>query len=86
MSGQGTQIILYTHHGCADSRRVGEWLTERGVAFVERTVTGDPDAAQELLTTGIFATPLVMVGDKRVLGYRPQKLAAALVGTDARSP
>jgi len=78
MSGQGTQIILYTHHGCADSRRVWEWLTARDVAFVERNVTGDLDAAKDLLEPGTFATPLLVVGDVRVLGYRPQKLGAAL--------
>ena len=70
--------ILYTQTGCADSRKVRDWLAERGVDFVERNVTGDMDAAKELLATGIFATPLLVVGDKQVIGFRPDKLAAAL--------
>ncbi len=86
MSGHHTEIVLYTQHGCADSRRVRKWLTDRGVEFVERNVTDDLNVAKELLETGIFATPLLLIGDAKVLGYRPQKLAAALVGTDVPSP
>ncbi|MBA2278397.1 MAG: glutaredoxin family protein [Chloroflexia bacterium] len=69
---------MYTQTGCADSRRVCDWLTERGVAFTERNVTGDEATAMDLLATGIFATPLLVVGDAKVLGFRPDRLAAAL--------
>jgi len=51
---------------------------ERGVTFVERNVTGDMDAAKALMATGIFGTPLLVVGDETVFGFRPDKLAAAL--------
>lgn len=71
--------ILFTQTGCADSRKVHEWLNERGVAFVERNVTGDMAAAKALMATGVFATPLLVVHDERVLGFRPDLLAAALV-------
>jgi glutaredoxin len=70
--------VLYTQTGCADSRKVRDWLSERGVAFVERNVTGDLDAANELLATGTFATPLFVVDDEQVFGFRPDNLAAAL--------
>jgi glutaredoxin len=72
------QVTLYTQAGCAESARVRAWLTERGIPFVERNVTGDAAAARELAATGIFATPLVVVGHERVLGYRPDALRAAL--------
>ena len=71
-------IRLFTQTGCADSRRVRDWLTERGVAFVERNVTGDVDAAKELLATGHFGTPLLVVGDETVIGFVRDRLAAAL--------
>jgi glutaredoxin len=70
--------ILITQNGCTDSRKVRHWLTERGIAFVERNVTGDLEAVNALLATGFFATPLLVVGDKKVLGFRPEKLVAAL--------
>ena len=50
--------------------------------FVERNVTGNLDTAKELLATGIFATPLLVVGDATVLGFRPDALSAALLGDE----
>jgi glutaredoxin len=68
--------VLYTQDGCADSRRVHDWLVVRGVIFMERNVTGNEAAAQDLIATGTFATPLLVVGDEQVLGFRPDRLAA----------
>jgi arsenate reductase-like glutaredoxin family protein len=70
--------ILFTQSGCRDSRRVRSWLNARQVAFTERNVTGDPDAAKVLLATGYFATPLLVSGESVVIGFRPTSIAAAL--------
>ncbi len=70
--------ILYTQAGCDESRRVRDWLTERGIAFTERDVTTDLEAARALLATGTFATPLLVVGTETILGFRPDALTAAL--------
>ena len=78
-----TAAILYTQTGCVDSRNVRAWLDERGVAYDERNVTGDPDAARALLETGLFATPLFVVGKARVIGYRPAELVAALASAQS---
>jgi glutaredoxin-like protein NrdH len=78
MPEPSAQLVLYTQAGCADSRKVRSWLTERGAPFTERDVSTDPDAAEALASTGIFATPLLVLGDTKVLGYRPNTLCAAL--------
>ncbi len=70
--------MLYTQPGCADSDRVRDWLTERDVAFTERDVSRDPEAAEALYATGVFATPLLLLGERHVLGFRPDALDAAL--------
>ena len=70
--------ILYSQAGCAESARVRAWLADREVPFVERNVTGDLEAARELAATGVFATPLLIVGRHRVLGFRPRELDAAV--------
>jgi glutaredoxin len=69
---------LYTQTGCADSARVRAWLGERNIPFVERNVAGDLAAAQELMATGTFATPLLVTDTHQVLGFRPVHLASAL--------
>jgi glutaredoxin len=70
--------VLFTQSGCRDSQKVRSWLNARQVAFTERSVTGDPDAAKELLATGYFATPLLASGHSVVIGFRPTSIAAAL--------
>lgn len=70
--------ILYTQAGCAESAKVRAWLADRGVAFTERDVSADPDAVRALYATGTFATPLLVVGEENVLGFRPEALAAVL--------
>ncbi len=70
--------ILYTQAGCAESAMVRAWLADRAIAFDERDVGGDLDAARALYATGTFATPLLVVGNRTVLGFRPAEIAAAL--------
>ena len=72
--------ILYTQAGCAESAKVRAWLRDREIAFGERNASTDPDAAQELCATGVFATPLLVVGNAKVLGFRPQEIEALLGG------
>jgi glutaredoxin len=73
------QPILYTQAGCAESMKVRSWLTERSAPFTERNVSTDPGAAEALVATGIFATPLLVLGDTKVLGFRPNALCAAFM-------
>lgn len=70
--------VLYTASGCDESPKVRAWLTTRGMAFVERSVSDDAEAAMTLYRTGTFATPLLVVAGRTVLGYRPDAIAAAL--------
>jgi glutaredoxin len=70
--------ILYTQAGCRESAKVRAWLTERGIGFRERDASADPEAATALAATGVFATPLLGVGERTVVGFRPHALAALL--------
>jgi arsenate reductase-like glutaredoxin family protein len=74
--------ILYTQAGCAESSQVRTWLTDHGIRFRERDASADPEAAAALAASGIFATPLFIVGESTVLGFRPQALAALLRDRD----
>ena len=74
------QLILYTQAGCAESGKVRTWLVEHGIPFIERDAGSDSDAARALAATGAFATPLLVMGHDRVLGFREEALAALLCG------
>ncbi|HEU5422503.1 MAG TPA: glutaredoxin family protein [Nitrolancea sp.] len=72
------QVTLYTQAGCVESAQVRTWLQRHGVPFHERNVSADPDAARALAETGIFATPLLVVGGYKILGFRPAEIEEAL--------
>ena len=78
MADVTTEPILYTQGGCPESAKVRSWLTDHGIAFTERDAGRDPQAAQALTATGTFATPLLVIGQERVLGFRPEAFARAL--------
>ncbi len=70
--------ILYTQTDCADSdaegQKVWDWLIQHDIPFIERNVTGDQKAALALYETGIFATPLLLVDNVKVLRFRTREL------------
>ena len=86
MSENQRQTVLYTQSGCVESAKVRSWLTDRGISFTERDASTDPDAAAALVAAGTFATPLLMVGEKKVLGFRPDALFTALDGNPDSDP
>lgn len=77
--------ILYTQQTCPDSPKVRAWLQAHNIPFTEHDVTTDLAAAKALYETGTFATPLLVVGERKVLGFRVEELAAAL-GRGDRNP
>jgi hypothetical protein len=78
--------ILYTQAGCAESAKVRSWLTAHGICFIDRGVGVDAVAAHDLAATGTFATPLLVVGNATILGFRPSALAAALLHPEDETP
>jgi arsenate reductase-like glutaredoxin family protein len=79
MPDSRVEPILYTQAGCAESAKVRGWLTDSGIAYTERDAARDRDSADALVATGIFATPLLVVGGETILGFQPDALAALLL-------
>lgn len=67
-------VVLFTANACPDSPRVRDWLRQHGLHFTERSLDDDPAAVEDLVQTGLFVTPLLLAGDQRVVGFRPQRL------------
>ena len=55
-----------------------EYLSQKGVAFTEKNVGKDPAARQELASMGLMALPVILIGDKRLTGFNPKQIDAAL--------
>jgi glutaredoxin-like protein NrdH len=55
-----------------------EFLSRNGVQFVERDITRDPEALNQLRRLGYMTTPVTLVEDAVVVGFDEEKLSRAL--------
>ena len=62
---------------CKDVR---EFLSHRGVEFVERDVSQDKDAMKGLEELGIMTTPVTVIDGEIVIGFDRPKLEQLLGG------
>lgn len=63
--------------------RAVEFLSHRGVTFVEKNLARDPDARQELIALGLLSLPVLLIGERRLTGFNPEQIAAALAELNA---
>ena len=68
-------VTVYTRTGCATCQALKEFLNEKGIAYQEKDIVADSIAADELatLTQGAATAPVVVIGEKVVVGFdRPE--------------
>ena len=54
------------------------YLSRKGIAFTEHNVSLEPDAKKRLLDMGYRTTPVTLIGDQTIVGYKPPQMEAAL--------
>lgn len=59
-----------------------EFLSQKGVAFVERDVAQDETALSELEQLGVFTTPVTVIDEGVVIGFDRERLNALLFGEE----
>lgn len=55
-----------------------EFLSQKGIPFVERNVREDPQALKELRDMGYSAVPVTVIDGTRIVGFDKAGLEAAL--------
>jgi len=78
--GAPAVVTVYTRTGCATCQAVKEYLSQKGVPFEEKDILRDAVAADELatLTQGAATAPVVVIGEKVVVGFDRPELAREL--------
>jgi hypothetical protein len=73
-------VILYCARWCKDCRKVRDWLTERGLAFVEVDIDHHQSARNRIrqLGGGRLITTVVDLFGEIVLDFDPAKMEAIL--------
>jgi len=57
---------------------VKEFLSRRGIEFVERNVAEDATSLSELEKLGVFTTPVTVINGEVVIGFDQARLDALL--------
>lgn len=73
-------ITVYTRSkpACVQCTGVKMWLKARGIPYVERDISTDPDALSAVEATGIKSLPVVVAdGCAPFGGFDPDRLALA---------
>lgn len=58
--------------------KVKEFLSQKGIPYVDRDVSTDEQALQELADLGYMTTPVTKIDEDVVIGFDRQKLEALL--------
>jgi glutaredoxin 3 len=74
------QIVIYTQPGWAFCGRTKEFLSQKGVGFVQKDVMADEEAMAELEEIGILSTPVTVIDGEIVVGFDRRKLEELLAG------
>jgi glutaredoxin len=61
-----------------------EYLSRKGVEFTERNVGRDPTARAELMELGLLSLPVILIGERRLTGFNPAQIDAALAEQGGR--
>ena len=72
------QVTIFTNYGCSACRDAKSFLSQHGVAFVERNIGEDPAARDELIDAGFRAVPVIRVGEESMVGFSASKLRRML--------
>jgi glutaredoxin len=55
-----------------------EYLSQKGIPYIEKNVSRDQEAVQELMSMGLRSLPVIVIGEKRLSGFNPAAIDAAL--------
>ena len=80
-------VVIYTTPTCGYCQQVKAYLNRRGVPFVERDLSRDPQAAVEMVgLTGQQGVPVTVIDGQVVLGADMPRIDQLLAQSAARPP
>lgn len=69
------KAVVYTTPTCPYCKRAKDYLTQKGIDYVEYNVALDRDKAQEMIQkSGQMGVPVIVIGDEVVVGFNQTKL------------
>jgi Glutaredoxin and related proteins len=77
-------LTIYTQPSCGYCKELKDYLNKHNIHYVEKDVTKDRSAFDDLVHKyKIRATPLVVYGEKTVVGFNPDEIQKMIGGEQA---
>lgn len=79
------QVTIYTTSACIYCKMTKEFFAEKGIAFSEKDVATDQNAAQEMIDkSGQMGVPVTVIvneagNEEVIVGFDEERLTASLV-------
>lgn len=79
-------IRVYTHSGCPGGDRAVRFFQSQGIPISIRDIAQNPDAWAEFQALGCIGTPVILIDDKRFVGFEEEVIRTHLGLETGRSP
>lgn len=73
--------IIYTSTTCHFCKDMKRYLTEKGIEFIEKNVSIEQSARNELIELGVMSVPVLVDGDHKFFGFNKDALDAHYLST-----
>jgi len=75
----GKQVIIYSLPTCPNCKRAKEYLSRKGISYVDYDVAKDKVRLKEMMQkSGQLGVPVILVNDELLLGFNQSKLEKLL--------
>lgn len=64
------KVVIYSTPTCPYCKRAKDYLSRKGIPFVDRNVAVDRDAAKEMIQkSGQMGVPVITIGNEIMVGF-----------------
>ncbi len=64
------QVVIYSTPTCPYCKRAKDYLSRKGIPFVDRNVAVDRDAAKEMIQkSGQMGVPVITIDNEIIVGF-----------------
>lgn len=79
-------LKIYTQPSCGYCNELKDYLNKHNIAYEDKDITKDRSAFEELVNKyKVRATPLIVYGDKTLIGFNPDELQKMIGGEVAEA-
>ncbi len=69
-----SEVVVYTSNTCPYCTLAKNYLTEKGVSYIEKNVQNDKEARKELMAMGHMGVPVLVVNGEEIVGFDKERL------------